>query len=329
MFPCRLVLSAAAVMFLGLGGARAADQVKYQLGFLPSGCAANVYSASQNGMFAAENLEVTVLSGRGASDALTKVATGVADFGEVTFDALLSASAETSIPVKAIMPLYTKAPDSLMTTTTSGINSLKDVAGKRVATPMFTSSNLVWPVILKQSGVDPASVTLIKSDPNVLPGMLASGKVDAIIAWALNTAAVKPALAAAGKELKVLPWTNSGYDGYSQTVVTSSKLLAERPDVAGRFLKVMRASLIKVYENPQKAAASMKAALPQADEAMLLAQITDCQQFFFNEVTKQEGLGVFTLDRIRKSWKWVSLANNLPLDKLDPASVVDLRFSAK
>jgi NitT/TauT family transport system substrate-binding protein len=324
-----LIAASACLCLVGAGPATAAEKVVYQLGFFPQGSNANVYVALQKGLFAAENLDVTILTGRGATDTMTKVATGVADIGEVTFDVFLAANAEQAIPVKAVMPEFTRPPDALLTTTTSGITSLKDVGGRKIATPPFTSSNLIWPVILKQNGVDPASVTLIKSDPSTLAGMLATGQVDGIIVWSNGAAAIAPALTAAGKELKVIPWSGSGYEGYSQSIVASSKMIAERPEVVRRFLKVMRQTIVLVYENPGDAAETMKLALPQSDVATMRAQIDASKPHFLNENTERDGLGVYAPERVRKSWEWVSKANNYPLDKMDPMSVVDGRFVTK
>src|SRR6185436_19650463 len=107
------------------GRASAADQLTVQLSWLPGGDRAHFYLAKEAGLFAAENLEVRLLPGKGASDALIKVATGSADIGEAGLNALLAAKAESDAPVKAILPVHTKVPDALMTTTTSGIKSLK------------------------------------------------------------------------------------------------------------------------------------------------------------------------------------------------------------
>jgi NitT/TauT family transport system substrate-binding protein len=321
-----IIAGFAALSCLIASHAGAADKIIYQLGFLPQGGNANAYLALHKGLFAAENLDVTILTGRGAVDTMTKVATGAADIGEVSFDVFLASHAEQSIPVKAVMVEFSRPPDALVTTTTSGINSLKDVTGKKIATPTFTSSNLVWPVILKQHGVDPANVTLIKVDPSTLAGMLATGQADGLIMWASGASAVVPALTAVGKTMKVIPWANSGYEGYGQGLVASNRFISERPEVLRRFLKVMKQALHMVYENPDQAAQSMKALLPQADVAMFRAQIEATRPYFFNEISQRDGLGMYAPDRVKSSWEWVSKANNYPANKLDPMSVIDSRF---
>lgn len=164
-----LVLTTAAPAF-------AADKVTFLLDWLPAGDKAAVYVAQAKGLFAAEGLEVTIQSGRGSSDVVTKLGTGAGDMGTGGLAALLQARAESKVPVKAIASLYTIEPDAIFTTEGSGINSLKDIAGKKIATATFSSSNVVWPLLLQANGIDPAKVELLKVDPGALAPMLASAR---------------------------------------------------------------------------------------------------------------------------------------------------------
>jgi len=307
--------------------ANAADALSFQLGWLPGGDRAPAYLALQRGLFAAENLDVKILPGRGSTDTITKLATGVVDVGEAGFDAFLAAKAEGTVPVTAVMPFFTKPPDALLTTSATGIASLKDIGGRSVATSPFTSSNLTWPVILKLNDVDPAQVKFIKADAGALGGMLAAGQVDAVIMWTTSAPPVTTMVAAAGKQLKILPWSDYGMAGYSQTIIASDKTLAERPDAIRRFVKVMRDAIRLTKADPMAAAEAVKVAVPQADLAALKAQVEVSVPLMMNEITARDGLGTFSPDLVRKTWEWVAKANNYPADKLDPMSVVSTKYA--
>lgn len=311
---------------LAAGPAAAADAVTFQLSFLPQGSDAAVYVGVQKGLYAAEHLDVTIIAGRGSTDTLSKIATGVIDLGFVSFDIFLASKSSGTVPATAVMAFLTKPPDSLLVATSSGITRLKDVVGRKVGTPPFSSSNLAWPIMLAQNGIDPASVTLLKADPNTLPGLLATGQIDAINGWATTAPSLQPVLAAAGKTMMVIPWSNSGYEGYSLTVVASDKTLAERPEVVRRFLKVTRQAIAIVYENTDRAAEMVKAMVPQAELAVFKAQIEATKPYLLNEITDREGVGIFAPARVKKSWDWVSKANSFPPDKFDPLTAIDTRF---
>ena len=79
------------------GMAAAADEVTYQLDWLPGGDKAPVYTGIQQGFFAAEDLEVSIASGRGSTDAITKIATGQADIGSADIGALMAARAQDTV----------------------------------------------------------------------------------------------------------------------------------------------------------------------------------------------------------------------------------------
>src|SRR5262249_23166547 len=233
----------------------------YMNDWLPGGDKALPFYAVQKGLFAKEGLDVTVQSARGSSEAITRIATGAADVGSGALAALLSAEAQNEVPATAVMSVFPMQPDSLFTVEGSSIRTLNDVGGKRGATRtvtpsnvlllllltgkrvahgQFTESNVIWPLILKANGVDESKVTLLKVDPAALVPMLATGQVDATINWSTASPAFVKALAEVGKKLKIIPWTDYGYEGYGYSVFASDKAIAQRPETIRKFVKVMR-----------------------------------------------------------------------------------------
>src|SRR4051794_10941389 len=61
--------------------AGAADKVRFQTDWLPSGEHAMYYGAWQKGIFAEEGIDVTITRGYGSGDTLTKLAGGAFGFG--------------------------------------------------------------------------------------------------------------------------------------------------------------------------------------------------------------------------------------------------------
>jgi len=166
MTKLRRVLASLAVLTLSVGAgapAFAAERVTFLIDWLPAGDKAVPYLGVQKGVFAEEGLDVVIQSGRGSSDVVTKLATGAADMGTGGLAALLQARAQSPVPVKAILSIYTLQPDAIFTTEDSGIATLKDVAGKNIATATFSSSNVVWPLVLRANGIDPAKVEVLKA----------------------------------------------------------------------------------------------------------------------------------------------------------------------
>ncbi len=327
-----LAVSAAAGLALLLGAnvpAVAAEKIVFMIDWLPAGDKAVPYLGVQQGLFAAEGLEVTIQSGRGSSDVVTKLGTGAADLGTGGLAALLQARAQTPVAVKALASIYTLQPDAIFTTEGSGISTLKDVAGKTVATATFSSSNVSWPLVLKANEIDPAKVDLLKADPGALAPMLAAGKVAATINWVTVAPAFIKPLAETGKKLKVIAWSDYGFDGYGLSVFASDKILTERPETVKKFMRAYMKATAAAIADPMAAAKALKAMVPEVDVEVARAQFAASIPLIVNSISKKDGEGAFEKALLAKTWKWTAEAQNMPLDKIDPETAVDRSFLPK
>ena len=324
-------LLASFAMAFSVTAAHAADSLTVQLDWLPGGDKAFVYAGVQQGFFKAEGLDVKIVPGRGSSDAVTKIASGAADVGFGGISALMMAAAESKspVPVKAVMSLYSKQPDALFTRADSKIKTLKDMEGKTVAMPTFSSSNALWPVVLQKNGVDPAKIKVIKTDPATLAPMLAQGRVDATINWVTVAPAFQAVLKQANKDLAVLPWTQFGLDGYGWSALASDKMIKDRPDVLKRYLRALSKSLAFSIEQPQKAAEALKAQVPEADVAVVKAEFESSIPLLKNEISQREGMGAYDAKLLAATWGWVAKSMNYDITKINPEQLVDRSFLSK
>jgi NitT/TauT family transport system substrate-binding protein len=324
---------AAAIACAGLGfagcAASAAERYTLMLDWLPSGDKAPAYVASQKGYFADEGLDIGIQNGRGSTDALTKAATGIADFATGGLPALMSAGAQSGIPVKAIISVYTKQPDSLFVVKGGPIKTLKDVVGRKVATATFNSSNALWPLFLQQNNIDSNLVTLQKVDPTVLSAMLASGQVDATLSWMTVAPTYASVLSQAGKQLGVLPWSEFGLDGYGFAVFASDRVIKSNPKAVAAFARAMRKAIDFSVANPEAAGAAVHAAASSVDLAVATDSFKASIPLIRNEISAKDGPGAFEPALLRKTWEWVALSENYPLDKINPDTLVDRSFQSK
>jgi NitT/TauT family transport system substrate-binding protein len=303
--------------------AMAAEKVTFMIDWLPAGDKAVPYLGVQKGLFAAEGLEVTIQSGRGSSDVVTKLATGAVDMGTGGLAALLQAKAQSDVPVKAVMSLYTLQPDAIFTTEGSGIAALKDVVGKKVATATFSSSNVAWPLVLQVNGIDPAKVDLLKTDPAALAPMLATGQVVATINWITVAPAFEKPLAETKKKLAIIQWSNYGFDGYGLSVFASDKMLSQRPETVKKFLRAYAKANAMAIADPKAAAAAVKAMVPEVDLVVAEKEFAASVPLMVNAIEKADGPGAFEKKLLAKTWEWTAKAQGLPLDKIDPEKAVD------
>ena len=306
--------------------ALAADKVTFQLDWLPGGDKAPIYVCIHQGFCAEAGLDVTIAGGRGSSEAITRLATGNADIGAGGVEALMAAIARDQVPVKAVASVYTRAPHAFYTLKSSGIDSIEGVKGKRVVTSPFTSSNVFLPLVLAEMGMSEADIQLTKADPGALGPMLMTGAADVMIAWMTDVTRYSNQARDAGHELNIMPWATGGLDLYGLVLIAADKFIAERPEVAQRFIDAYRKSVRFTYENPEKAAESVVAMVPELQMENVAGSVKDMLVLAFNEVTEADGQGALTPARLAQTWEWVAKAQGLAPDALDPEKAVDRRF---
>jgi len=322
----RKLAVAAAVVAGGAGSAAAADKVTFQLDWLPGGDKAPIYICVAQGVCAKEGLEVTIAPGRGSSDALTKMAAGASDIGTAGLGSLMAAAARESVPIKALMSYMSKGPHAFFTTKDTGITAFTDIRGKSVATAPFSSSNVFMPLVLEANGVPADSIKLTKTEPGAMAPMLMTGRVQAIVAWVTNVSSYSEQAKEAGKDLVVLPWSDVGLVMYSASLMASDKFLKERPDVAKRFVKAYKASIELMGKDPELGAKSVASVVPEVNAKTEIGRVKDTLPLVFNEVSKADGIGALTPERLKTTWKWVSKSQKLEESSLDPETIVDRSF---
>ncbi len=322
----RLLASAVLATALSAAPALAADKVTFQLDWLPGGDKAPIFVCVHSGICAEHGLDVTINPGRGSSEAITFLSTGQSDIGTGGIEAVMAAVARENAPVKVVSSIYTRAPHAFYTLKSSGIDTLEAVRGHEVVTSPFTSSNVFLPLVLAEMGMSEDDITLTKADPGALGPMLMTGAADVMIAWMTDVTRYTNQAKEAGHELNIMPWSTGGLDLYGLVLIASDTFMEERPEVAQRFVDAYRASVKFTYENPELAAESVVAMVPELQMENVVGSVKDMLVLAFNEVTEADGQGALTPARLAQTWEWVSKAQDLPMDALDPESIVDRRF---
>ncbi|MBE9636880.1 ABC transporter substrate-binding protein [Salipiger mangrovisoli] len=306
--------------------ALAGDPVTYQLDWLPGGDKAPIYVCVDQGFCADAGLDVTIASGRGSSDAISRLAAGSSDIGSADIGALMAAKAQEGVAVTAVLSVFNKGPHAFYTVKGSGFDSVLDVKGKKVATSPFTSSNVYLPLVLEDVGLTEADFELTKADAGALGPMLMTGQVDGIVAWMTDLTRYTEQGKDAGKEIIALPWSAAGLELYSASLVANDAFLAERPDVAKRFVAAFKKSVEFCRTNPEAAAQSVVNMVPELGQDDVLGSLGDTLGLIFNDVTDADGLGVFEPGRLAATWTRVAKAQGLDEAAAEPESFVTRDF---
>jgi|HubBroStandDraft_1064217.scaffolds.fasta_scaffold97180_2 taurine transport system substrate-binding protein len=116
----------------------------------------------------------------------------------------------------------------------SGVNDVKDLEGKKVATPFVSTSHYSLLFVLKHAGIDPTKVNVLNLQPPEIAAAFARGDIDAAYVW-------DPVLSKAKENGKVL--IDSGevakLGGPTFVAWVTRKDFAEKhPDALKAFTKV-------------------------------------------------------------------------------------------
>jgi NitT/TauT family transport system substrate-binding protein len=326
LFRTLCLAGAVACTAFNINTAVAADKVRFQLDWLPGGDKAPVYVGIKKGFFEDADLDVTVASGRGSNDSISKLATGNADIGLSDLVALLMAKAQNDVPVSALYSVFSKAPHAFYVPSDSDVKSVKDVTGKRIATSPYTSSNVFLPLLLEVNGVNPDSIKLIKADAGALNPMLLSGNVDVVISWVTDAIIYQQQAQSAGRTLQILPWYDAGLEFYSTSVIASDRFINEHPEVTKRFVTAYKKAIEYTWAHPEESGQIVHEMVPEVDASTATDTINSIKSLVYNAVSDQDGYGAFTQERLATTWQWTAKAQNIPVDSFDPESAINRQF---
>ncbi len=114
-----------------------------------------------------------------------------------------------------------------------GIASLKELKGKKIGVEIGFVSHLLLLEALKQNGMSESDVELVNVPTNETPQVLASGQVDAIVAWQPNS----------GAALNLVPGSTAVFTSADQPGLIYDVLAVSPESLANRrddWLKVMQ-----------------------------------------------------------------------------------------
>lgn len=306
----------------------AAEKITYVLDWLPSGEETPPYVAVKEGYFAAQGLDVSIVTSHGVSDAITKAINGIGEFASGGLGGLMMAEAQTKngVPMKAVLSIFNKQPDAILAIKGDGITSIQSLAGRTLGTATFTASNAIWPVIAARNGLDLSKVTLIKANPAALAPMLANGRVDALIDWVTSGPGVAAVLNEAGKQMTVIPWSNYGLNGYGLSLFATSQVIEKHPAVVARFVQAFEKAVAFSIAHPRRAAEDLHAMVPEVDVATATREVETTIPLIKNEISAKYGMGSFNPALLKDTWVWVAKAQHYSVDRINPESIVDRSF---
>lgn len=219
-------------------------------------------------------------------DVNTAVVAGAVDLGLAGSSPVTKGlSAPLNIPYKVVW-IHDLIGDNEALVAKSGINSVQELAGKKVATPFGSTAHYSLLAALTAAGVDPSAVQTIDLQPQDALAAWKRGDIDAAYVWT-------PTLGELRADGKVLvssrQLAQQGKPTADLGVVTNA-FAAKHPEVVTAWIKAQDQAVTQVRTAPDQAAKSIGAELGlPADEAK--QQLSELVLLSAKEQTGPEYLG--------------------------------------
>ena len=213
---------------------KAPDEVKLQLKWLHQAQFAGFYMAQEKGYYAKENIKITFLEGGQNVDIAGNVLSGKADFGIVTPEDILINRSQ-GLPLTALAAIYRRSAVVFAASADSGIVRPSDFKGKTVAAVGkggVMEFELQLRAMMRKLKIDITKVNIVTYDPEY--ASFYSGKTDITAAY-FTGGIIK--MRKKGIKLNLIWPGDYGVNFYSDTLITTDRLISENPDLVTRFLR--------------------------------------------------------------------------------------------
>ena len=327
-FRRRTGLAALALTLLFGWPALAQDKVRFQTDWIPSGEHAMYYGAWSKGIYAKHGIDITITRGYGSGDTVTKVASGAADFGVADIAAVLTARARTNVPVKTIAVLYNESPHSLFVLKSSGITNFKGLEGKKIGITPGNSHRFYFPEVAKKAGTDPNKLIWTNMDGAAMAAQLIAKNIDAAPFYSIHYYYINKAAVKAGQEILPLPFVEVGFKIYAASLITTDKMIQDKPDLVTRFLAATKEAFEWAAANPEEACKLHVVRFPEVELDDCMGSVKAVMKFVFNDHSKEFGWGKESPERLKFSWETIATANELK-PEFDYKTAIDTSKVAK
>ncbi len=306
------LLCSAWLVLLGAAGqsepAQAQDKkltdITFSLDFITLGRHAPFYVAIDKGFYKAEGLNVKVIPAKGTAQAIQNVESGIAQIGFTDIASLVVARAEGST-VRVVSVIYQKAPFCFFSLDPGAdVTSLKQFEGLTVGSNTGSYISNIARAMMRKNGLDPSKLKVESIEPSARIAMLATHKVPAIDFFIIT----KPAVERAVKDAKVVTFlfADHGLDLYSNGIGAKESYLKEHPDIVKGFVRATLKGYQYAFKHPEEAADIIQKYAKALNKDITLKELQIVKDLVVTPDTEKNGLGSFTLARMKSSVDWMA-----------------------
>ena len=214
--------------------------------------------ADDNGTFAAEKLSVNVDRGYGSSDNLAKLGAGALDIGLVDPNLLAKFNQENPTnQMTAVCVVYDAAPSAAVFLRSSGIKTMKDMEGRKVAVTDGSANVPLFKVLCQINGVDPNKIEFLSVSPQLRDTMVIQKRADIAVGFFTTSLINMVAAGIPSDDVGYFQYNKHGLALYSLSLVCKKEYCAANPETVAAFIRGTIKGARSMVADPKAAVASI------------------------------------------------------------------------
>jgi NitT/TauT family transport system substrate-binding protein len=256
--PWRIAGAVAGSLMALAGTASAQTPIKFSLDFKFEGPSAPFVVALDRGYYKAEGLDVTIDTGAGSLEPITRVASGTYDMGFGDINSLIKFRDQNpTAPMKAVFMVYNRPPFSIVSRKSRGVLKPKDLEGHKLGAPAADGAFAQWKIFVQANGLDASKVMIENVGFPVREPMLAAGQVDAITGFSFSSYINLKDRGVQVDDIVVMLMADYGVNLYGNAIIVNPRFAAEHPNAVKGFLRAFLRGLKDTVKNPASAVDSV------------------------------------------------------------------------
>ena len=221
--------------------------VRLPVGYIPNVQFAPLYVAIEKGFYRDAGIDLTIDYSM-ENDNTVLTATNELQFAVVSGEQVLLARAQ-QMPVVYVMAWYQQYPVGIATKTSSGINSVADLKGRKLGLPGLYGASYIGAVaMLDAAGLKESDVTLDSIGFNQVE-VLMTDKDDAVVIYVANEPVQLEKL---GAEINLFK-ASDAMDLVANGIITNEKTLQENPELVQAMVTATLKGLEYATAHPEEA----------------------------------------------------------------------------
>ena len=309
-------LTGVAVLIASLMPAAAADKVTFLTSWFAQAEHGGFYQAKANGLYEKAGLDVTIKMGGPQINGAQLLLAGDADF-IMGYDIQVLKGREQNQPLVTVATSFQFDLQGIM-----AHDDVADLAALKGRPILIAGSSRVtfWPWLRAKYGY---------TDDQIRPYTfnLQPFFADKTMAQQAYPSSEPYQAEQQNEKVKFFLFADGGYPPYGSTIVTTEKMVAEKPDVVARFVKASLEGWRDYMKDPAPANALIKADNPKMTDgqiAFAIEKLKENKAIDGGDAAKL-GIGIVTVERYKKIYDFL-VAGGLIDPKTDWQKGLDVRF---